>query len=395
VTQRFQFTKARLNAIKPPAKGRLYVYDKARPTLALVTTATGHQSFYWRKKFDGKAVRVKIGTYPDISIEQARKDAAKHDAQAAKGNDPTETIRKRRADKLTVGEARKLYLKGHAEIRNRPSTLISNESLWRTTLEPTLAKKLLSAVKPNTLRDHHTKLAKTRGERTANRAMQYLRTVYNYAKSHHGYKGDIPTVTIDWYAEGERDRHLSPDEMVRFLAALQNRPQPFRDLLLLCLLTGARSGNVRSMKWADMNLPAKTWAISPDDAKEGRKIHVPLVPDAVDILNRRRGEQADDPSVYVFPATRGATVSKYISPPQRHFHAARAEAEIEDFKIHDLRHTNASWQASAGASLLTIGATLGHRDQRSTKRYAHIAEQVARESAERAAAAMMKGGKAK
>jgi integrase len=56
----------------------------------------------------------------------------------------------------------------------------------------------------------------------------------------------------------------------------------------------------------------------------------------------------------------------------RSFHHAMTRADIEGFRFHDLRHTHASHLAMRGVPLETIGALLGHKDLKMTKRYAHL-----------------------
>ncbi len=117
------------------------------------------------------------------------------------------------------------------------------------------------------------------------------------------------------------------------------------------------------MRWEQVSFERATWRIP--DTKNGDPLTVPLVPEAVEILNAR-GPQATG---WVFPAE---SKVGHMTPPKKRWRALLQRAEIDDLRVHDLRRSLGSWQAITGASLTIIGKSLGHKSVEATKIYAHL-----------------------
>jgi len=134
-------------------------------------------------------------------------------------------------------------------------------------------------------------------------------------------------------------------------------------ILKLLIFTGARKGEIETLKWADLDLESGYLRLS--DSKTGQKA-IPLNAGALEVL-------ASLPqlvgSPYVFPAHRGD--GHYEGTPKV-WRIVRAKAGLEDVRLHDLRHSFASIAVSGGASLPIIGALLGHTNSATTQRYAHL-----------------------
>lgn len=383
--ERFSFSKRKIDAIGAPDKGRLWVYDDRRPSLCVCITPTGHRSFYWYRKVNGRPSKVKIGNLDDVTIEQARKRAAEHDGEAAKGHDPADKRRVIRKA-MTLDAVRQHYL----DSKNlKQSTLTSEQSLWTTTLSSLHNRRLHEIASADVLK-LHTSITKNRGERTANRAVTYLGRMFKHAIKFLDYTGPNPAGNVEKNKEAPRERFLDADELPRFLDAIEQEEQPFRDLFQMMLFTGQRSGNVRSMRWDDIDLTRRVWTIESEDAKNSTTQDFPLLPEAVEILNRRRGEVEGD---YVFPPIR-MKKRPYLSPPARIIERICKRAGIKGFTVHDIRRTHGSWLAMNGASVPIIAQALGHKDLRSAQIYARLAKGSARQHQQEAVAAMLNAGKA-
>ena len=87
----FPFTHPRLEAIKPPRTGRASYRDTKVAGLTLAVTTSGSQSFYFYKRIEGKPTRIRIGGFPEISIDDARKEAQKFSGEIARGENPVKT----------------------------------------------------------------------------------------------------------------------------------------------------------------------------------------------------------------------------------------------------------------------------------------------------------------
>ena len=123
------------------------------------------------------------------------------------------------------------------------------------------------------------------------------------------------------------------------------------------------------MRWGDVDLVFKTWRIPQADFKTGRATTLPLTDRAVELLHSRRTPESGDAAKFVFLAK---SASGHIEGVKEAWDRVVKRAGLQDFRPHDLRHTAASWLVASGASLPITGGALGHRDQKSTQRYAHL-----------------------
>ena len=163
-----------------------------------------------------------------------------------------------------------------------------------------------------------------------------------------------------------RVRFLSDDERKRLLAACQESDDSrLYAVVLTALGTGARAGEVMGLRWRDVDLLKGIATIYLTKNKDTRSLSlIPAVVDALRALPRRIG--ADD---LIFAGPRGQAAF-----PRAGWKSAIAEAGIEDFHFHDLRHTFASYLAMSGATLPELAAALGHRTLAMVQRYAHLSK---------------------
>ena len=189
-------------------------------------------------------------------------------------------------------------------------------------------------------------------------------------------------------------RFLSEAELARLLAACRESASP--DLYLavvLSITTGARAGEILGLRWSDLDLDTGLLIVRADNetTTKGGARRLPIAPEAVALLLARRDAHRqgqitplrDDALVFPSRVTRAHPVLL-----RRPWETALKRAGIEHFRWHDLRHSAASFLAKSGASLLEIGAVLGHKSANTTKRYAHLTEththDLLRDMAERA-----------
>lgn len=151
------------------------------------------------------------------------------------------------------------------------------------------------------------------------------------------YRPALPSLPFDDYVD-----HLTP-------------------AVLLALNTGLRRGELASLTWGDINLEAKMLTIRAENAKSGRQRHVPLNAEALDVL--QRWARAGQTQGLVFP----------VRDIKRGWERLLADARIEQFRFHDLRHHFASRLVRASVDLNTVRELLGHADITMTLRYAHLA----------------------
>jgi integrase len=204
----------------------------------------------------------------------------------------------------------------------------------------------------------------------ANRVGEVLRKMFTLAVEWE-WRADNPAQGFHRRLEHARERFLSPEELVRLAAALDKAAdQRGASIMRLCMLTGARVGEVRTARFEQFNLDYAIWS-KPASTTKQRKIHrVPISQDVVAIV-RQRQLVVPKGNVWLFP---GDAIGKPVREVRRFWLKIRQEADLPDVRIHDLRHTFASLLVSGGASLEVIGRLLGHSQMQTTQRYAHLME---------------------
>ncbi len=249
----------------------------------------------------------------------------------------------------------------------RPRTLATDKSRWETCFDD-WNNKAIGSIKPADVQRKLNTLGEAKGHTTANRAVQLLRRLMTFAKVNPNpcAKGEIR-----FFHEDPRERYLSGDELGKLLAAVNAEPNStIADFAKLCLWTGQRRGNVASMAWSELDLDKALWIIPATKFKTHKTLVVPLVKPAMDVLTKRKGNGSE----YVFPGvSRDGKVAQHLTEPKAGWKRILKRAGLTNIHLHDLRHNVASYAVQHGASLHAVGAVLGHANQSTTQRYAHLA----------------------
>lgn len=371
---RINFTKAAIEAIEPPAK-LAYWYDTRQSGLLLMVTPKGSKTFYVYRKVEGRPERIKLGQWPAMPVDLARKKAAETLGRIAAGENPAQERRGLAADP-TFAEVFAWWVEHYAKAHDRQTWKQDQANFNRYLAD--LGRKRVSAITRADVRALHTKL-KPSGIYTANRALWLVRKVWNKALSHDVIVVPNPAIGIQAYRETARDRRLSRAEADRFiLALLDDHDDQARDFFLLGLFTGARRANLQAMRWDQIDFEAATWRIP--QTKNGTPQTVPLLDYELALLRERR-EAVTGP--WVFP---GSGRSGHMVEPKRAWSRIITAAGLEDFRIHDLRRQLASLAVDAGATGEVVSKMLHHRDYRATAIYARLALDPVREAKARALA---------
>lgn len=394
-TERKKLTFSNVKALEAPKSGRRYVYDEAVRPLAVCVTTAGTKTWYYYGRIDGRPERVRLGKFPVLRPDDARKAAHRIAGEIAAGDNPQADKRATRGD-VTLAKAFsrfKLMPSKRTKTPKRPATLAAYERQYKAHLADWGERKLAD-ITDDAVQARHAKIGRDNGPYMANRTLALLRAIYR-ASPKLGYKGDDPTRHVDLFPEHSRIRSLKTDELNRFMAVLDDHPdQDLADLIRLALWTGARRSNVCGMRWDQLDLDAELWIIDAADTKTHEPYAPALSPQAVTLLNARK-LLGDPESPFVFPSRKAKSGHLEASPDA--FKKMLADAEIDGLRFHDLRHTAASWLSDTGAPLQVIADQLGHKNLQTTKKYAHRSNASVRAAVEKSVAAMGKaagkGGK--
>lgn len=383
-SKEFGFTKKKIDGLPlPSGDERVRYYDTEVKGLCLRVTSNGAKSFTFYRKVQGKVYSKKLGRYPDMSIERARKAVAEINGAIAVGENPLNQLQA--VNELTLGALFDQYIEQYAKDRCTTSDdMVDNFNRyfgeWRS--------RPLSSFKRIDIQAKINELAAGGKKHTANRSHDLIRAVFSWGIKKGLFTAENPCVGVDKFTVQARERFIGPKEFKKFFKqlALRNKPNDedlhnnFHDYVLLSLYTGARQANVLSMKWEDLDLKKGYWRIPKTKNKESHT--VPLTSLALDVLQQRK-KRAKTP--FVFPSD-GA--DGHYMEPKIAWRQLLKDAKLTNLRMHDLRRTMGSYMAMSNQSLPIIGKALGHKSHTSTQIYARLDLDPVRAAMEQAQAQM-------
>lgn len=325
------------------------------PGLGVDVRPTGRAVFFWRRWVHGKARRIPIGEFPAWSVAAARDRAHELNRERAGGGRPHLTVR--------LSALWEVYQERHLPTLSE-ATQRAYRDAWKAAA-PLHQTRLADVTRADVARLHAD--LGDRSQSWANKVRALVSSMLGRAEAW-GYLDRAPTLPEPFPAV-KRERALARDEAARLLAVVDGHDQPLPDLVRLLLWTAARKAEACAARWDEMDLDARTWT---HRQKGGRLVVKALSADAVALLRARRARLLAAKKYrfrpWVFPSVRG---SGHIVTPDKPWRAARSEAGLGDLRLHDLRHTWATWAREAGVPMAVIAAQLGHAQISTTERYAH------------------------
>ena len=227
----------------------------------------------------------------------------------------------------------------------------------------------------------------TGGKGTASRTVGLLGGILSFAVDK-GYLDVNPVKGVRRFKDKKIERYLTSDEQARLGRSLKFLEKAGKINLFaaaairLLLLTGARRGEIFSLKWGYVDL--ERGFLSLPDSKGGQK-PIPISSDAKRIL-KSIPRLKDNPYVFC-----GDVPGRHIVDLKRPWDTLCDHAAIDRFRKHDMRHNLASLGIETGLSLPIIGKILGHKRTETTARYAHLADNALKEANERVSKRMVQG----
>lgn len=398
---RGKLTKRSVEAVKC-ATTDVFLWDAELKGFGLKVTPKNHRVFlaqYWAPNLHRVRRRVTLGALGTLTVNQARDAAQRVLGRVANGEDPQANASegRRAAKEATVATISLEYLEDIAP-RIKPRTAHEYARLFQVYVIPVLGKKPVASI---TLRDVaaiHS--AKRKQPYQANRVLNLLAAFLHWSELHgHRPRHSNPCRDIPKFPEHQRERFLSVAEIGALGRALavaatvglppapnfrrkakdaenaKHRPKsadkpipanPFAVAAIRFLVfTGWREQEALTLRWADLDLTRG--AVTLPDTKTG-KSHRPIGASAVDLL---LALPRLDGSAFVFPGARDGRPLREI---KRLWTAVRHAANLDGVRLHDLRHTVASFAMGSGHSLFLTGKLLGHTRAETTHRYSHLAD---------------------
>jgi integrase len=339
----------------------------------------------------GRQRWLTLGQHGALTPEKARTKAGQEKAAISNGIDPS-AARQRKRRESEIATVADRYLTEHVAAHNKPSTSAKVKLIVERRIRPGLGKIKITELSRADIKEWHQRMSGTPYE--ANRALAYLSKMLSLAAKEWELRPDNPATGIKRFPERARERFFSDAELKRLghaLGAAEHEKTELPGFILLIRLlatTGMRLGEALALQWDYVDLPGR--AICLPDAKAGpRMVHLGgaavAILDAVPEAGR---------SGYVAHGINPETPLAFSST-QRAWARLRQKAGIPDGRLHDLRHTTATYAARAGANAFAVRDLLGHRTLAMTSRYVERAADLVRATADavssRVAAALNSG----
>ena len=359
---------ARLRVEKP----EYTVWDTRVTRLGVRVRPSGYRTFVFLDSRGGSSKRHTLGPTTLMDVEEAR--ARCLDMQSSK-----ETTSQQVRSAVVVPLFRDFVAgawRSDCYERLKPSTRLTVDSRLAREFLPAFGDVRIDQIRRRDVNRWFDRYSAT-APGGANRALAVIRQILNHAKVY-GYLETNPAGGIRSNPRRKHNRFLSRDEIIRMYEELNRCVAEKRsraaqaDIIRLLSCTGCRHGEIRFLKWDEVG--AETLDLA--DSKTGpRKVY----------LNSRAraiiGAQPRNGSPYVFPCS--SNPSRPTGKSLHLWYLVRKRAGIEDVRLHDLRHTFASWAVMRGVPLPTVARLLGHRQVSMTLRYAHVHDKEVEAAAER------------
>ena len=358
-------------------------WDKGLKGFVLEVLPSGGKTYYLRYSDEGGRQRqIKLGGWEDITFAAAKKKAQRLRSEVVLGGDPLASKRKKRAVP-TYAELAAKHIEHARTYQKRPE---NTEAVIEVHLVPRWGKLRLDEITQQEISKWLAEKREAFAPATVEKLRMMLGRSFELARQWEMPGAEVnpvrsvPRLKFD----NARERYLSREEAQRLLKACKTSSNPqLWAIVSLLLYTGARKSELLHARREHVDLEQRSWLIP--DSKTGKARRVPLSGPAVQVIEGL----VDIPSCpWLLP---NPSTLKPYSTIKRAWATARDEANLPGLRIHDLRHSAASFMANAGTDLFTIGRILGHADHQSTMRYSHLSDQTLAKAVEAGAAGILTG----
>ncbi len=327
--------------------------------LMLVVKPSGARSWVLRYQLNGRRRDMGLGPYPEVTLARAREKALKARRHLVDGSDP---LAVRPAKAVTFREAALLLI----ESKRARWRSAKHAAQWSSTLE-TYAFPLLGDLDVKAIETSHVIGALrpiwTEKTETASRVRQRIEAIIDYATSNGQrdrpdparWRGHLQNLLAKPSSVRSVEHHAALDwrQLPEFMTALEKRQGVSARALQFLLLTAARSGEVRGMRWNEIDLETGVWTVPDSRMKAGKEHRIPLDESAIALL----GEPgAPDTRVLASPSNPNKPMSDMTLT------AVLRKMGRTDITVHGFRSTFRDWAGeTTNFPREVIEAALAHR----------------------------------
>ena len=376
-----KITKRTVDALVGQERERV-VWDDDLKGFGVRVHPSGRRVYIVKTRYRGRVIKMTIGPHGAVTPSYARVRAAEIITDARAGKNPVG----RNADAPTMIALGKRFLKEYVATHCKPSTAEEYRRSVKLFIDPRIGRYRVPDIQRSDIAALHHDMRDTPYQ--ANRTLGVLSKMFNLAELWDlRPDGTNPCRHVKRFREEKRERFLSDIEYQRLGAALKEIEVDGSETasaiaaVRLLMLTGCRLSEIQKLLWEHVDLGAGELRLP--DTKTGAKV-VYLGDPAIAVLERidRR-----DGNPWVIA---GRKPESHLTDLQHPWRRIRARADLDDVRIHDLRHSFASGGLLVGEGLPMIGKLLGHTQVQTTARYAHLASDPVKSAANRIASRIAK-----
>ena len=371
-----RFTDRGIAALKAKTE-RYEVWEDGRTGLGCRVSPKGRKTFIFMYRFDGRARRMGLGTYPLISLASARVKHSRARSALSKGIDPgAQQVAQKQTERNaeTVAELIDEFLEKWARPRKRSAA--EDERKLKKEVLPIWGKRKARDITRRDVIKMLDGIVERGAPIQANRTLAVVRKMFNFALARDIVDATPVAMVKAPAKENQRDRILSADEARIFWSGLGEAPMEdgTKIVLKLELVTAQRKGEIARAAQAEFDFEEGVWTIPADHSKNGKAHRVPLSPLALELIEDAKVIAGD--SDWLFPSPRGGgsitphAVNRALMKAMRPTAKRPTPAiELENVTPHDLRRTAASGMTALGINRLVVAKILNHAESGVTAIY--------------------------
>jgi integrase len=326
--------------------------------------------FHYTSPATKKYSYLKIGVHGNYTVDLARDKAKKWCADIAHDIDPKEKKKAKAVEQkksILFSDFWQIFTDKYILEKHKPSTIKSNKSRIKKYILPFFGAKKIADIERQDILIFKDSLSHIKGNCT--KCLNLLSPAFGQAELW-GYRdqNSNPCKKVEKHPDKKMERFLTAAELKRLEETLvsqsSSRSSPYTlAAIWLLIFTGCRLGEARELQWKDVHLEDGYLYLK--DSKVGVRT-IALSEKAKQIFAPLQ-KQGDNPYVFC-----GKLPGKSLVNIDKTWIKVRTLAGISDVRLHDLRHSFASFALKKGVDLYTVSKLLGHKNIATTTRYAHL-----------------------